>query len=76
MSSEHSAEVIGFSKDGDALVRLGDGRELEIPLVEEIRDRFEVGSPALIYFDGNGVLVGWYLPDAGIGMDLRNRRPP
>jgi hypothetical protein len=76
MSSEHTGEVIGFSQGGDVLVRLRDGREIEIPLVDEIRDRFEVGSPALIYFDGNGILVGWYLPDAGIGVDLRNRRPP
>jgi hypothetical protein len=76
VSSEHTAAVIAFSRGGDALVRLGDGRELEIPVVDEIRDRCEVGSPALIYFDGNGNLVGWYLPDAGIGVDLRDRRPP
>jgi DNA-binding transcriptional regulator LsrR (DeoR family) len=76
VSSEHSAEVIGFSRAGDVLVRLGDGRALELSLVDEIRDRFEVGSRALIYFDADGTVVGWYLPDAGIGMDLRNRRPP
>lgn len=76
MISEDIGKVIGFSQGGGALVKLDDEREIEIPLVDEIRDRFEVGSPALVYFDHNGILLGWYLPDADIGVDMRDDRPP
>ena len=37
-----------------------------------MRNRFEVGSRALIYLDGKGTLLGWYLPDVGIGVDIQN----
>jgi hypothetical protein len=67
--------VVGVS-GGRVVVRLAHGRAIEIPVVDEIRDRLEVGSPALIYFDDEGILLGWYLPDSGIGVDLRDRRPP
>jgi DNA-binding CsgD family transcriptional regulator len=70
--SEHSAKVVGFSPGGRVLVRLDDGRAIEVPLLEGMRERFDVGAPALVYFDDKGILVGWYLPDAGIGMDMRD----
>jgi DNA-binding CsgD family transcriptional regulator len=70
--SEHRAKVVGFSPGGRVLVRLDDGRAIEVPLLEGMRDRFGVGAAALIYFDEKGILVGWYLPDAGIGMDMRD----
>jgi DNA-binding CsgD family transcriptional regulator len=73
--SEHSAKVVGVS-GGRVHVELADGRAIEIPLIEGIGNRLEVGSPALIYFDDTGTLLGWYLPDAGIGVDMRGDRPP
>jgi DNA-binding CsgD family transcriptional regulator len=73
--NEHKAEVVGVS-GRHVHVRLADGRAIEIPLVEEIGNRLELGSPALIYFDDEGTLMGWYLPDAGIGVDMRGDCPP
>jgi hypothetical protein len=73
-AGEHSAKVVGFSPDGTALLRLDHGREFKVPLLEGIRDRCTVGSPALIYFDDKGIPVGWYLPDAGIGVDMQGDR--
>jgi hypothetical protein len=73
--SEHNAKVVGIS-GGRVLVRLVDGRAIAIPFIEGIGDRLEVGSPALVYFDENEILLGWYLPDAGVGVDLRDDRPP
>lgn len=69
--SEHGAKVVGFSPAGRVLVKLDDGRAIEVPLLEGMRERFQVGAPALVYFDDKGILVGWYLPDAGIGIDMR-----
>jgi DNA-binding CsgD family transcriptional regulator len=57
----------------DALVMsLSDGRELALPLVEQLRDRVRVGSQAIVYFDQQGREVGWYLPDDELGVDLRH----
>jgi hypothetical protein len=66
--SEHAAKVVGFSPDGTVLVRLDDGRAIHLPLVEGIRDRCEVGSAVLVYFDEGGEPLAWYLPDAGTGV--------
>jgi hypothetical protein len=56
------AEVVGFPSGGRVLVRLDDGRAIEVPLLDGMRNRCEVGSPVLIYFDDQGTLMGWYLP--------------
>jgi hypothetical protein len=74
--SEQRAEVIGFSQDDRALVMLERGGTMEIPLIDEIRDRFEVGSQVLVYFDDEGNLLGCYLPDADIGLDMRADSEP
>jgi DNA-binding CsgD family transcriptional regulator len=73
--SEHNAKVVGLS-GGRVIVTLPDRRAIEIPLIEGLGNRLEVGSPALIYLDDKGVLLGWYLPDSGIGVDMRGDRPP
>ena len=74
--SERSAEVVGISQGDRILVRLEDGRAMEIPLIDEIRDRLEAGSPVLVYFDDEGNLLGCYLPDARIGLDMRQDPEP
>jgi hypothetical protein len=74
--SEHRAEVIGFSQDDRALVMLERGGTMEIPLIDEIRDRLEVGSQVLVYFNEAGNLLGCYLPDADIGLDMRDDSEP
>jgi DNA-binding CsgD family transcriptional regulator len=72
--NERSGKVAGFSPGGRVHVRVDDGRAIEVPMLEGMRNRFEVGARALIYFDDKGILVGWYLPGAGIGVDMRDDR--
>ncbi|MBN1530514.1 MAG: helix-turn-helix transcriptional regulator [Thermoleophilaceae bacterium] len=54
------------------VMSLTDGRELELPLVDQLRDRVRVGSQAIVYFDQHGREVGWYMPDEELGVDLRH----
>ena len=57
------------------MLTLQDGRDLEVPLLEQIRGRVDVGASAIVYFDQHDRLVGWYLPDEEIGVDLRHWAP-
>jgi DNA-binding CsgD family transcriptional regulator len=58
---------------GDGLVlTLQDGRDLDVPVLEQIRGRVEVGAAAIVYFDQQDRAIGWYLPDEEIGVDLRH----
>ena len=56
--------------DNGLLVRLYDGRAQELPAPDELSDQWKVGDPVLVFFDGRDVL-GWYLPESQIGVDLR-----
>jgi DNA-binding CsgD family transcriptional regulator len=61
---------------GDGLVlTLQDGRDLDVPVLEEIGGRVEVGAAAIVYFDQRDRTIGWYLPDEEIGVDLRHWAP-
>jgi DNA-binding CsgD family transcriptional regulator len=58
---------------GDGLVlTLQDGRDLDVPVLEQIRGRVSVGASAIVYFDQHDRTVGWYLPDEEVGVDLRH----
>jgi hypothetical protein len=58
---------------GDGLVlTLQDGRDLDVPVLEQIRSRVSVGASAIVYFDHHDRTVGWYLPDEEVGVDLRH----
>jgi DNA-binding CsgD family transcriptional regulator len=58
---------------GDGLVlTLQDGRDLDVPVLEEVRDRVRIGASAIVYFDQQDREIGWYLPDEEIGVDLRH----
>jgi DNA-binding CsgD family transcriptional regulator len=70
-ASEVRARVVVPAADEGVLLKLEDGRSLEVPLVDPMRDRFDSGSPALVYFDQVGHTVGWYLPDVELGVDMR-----
>jgi DNA-binding CsgD family transcriptional regulator len=73
--SERRAEVVGFPASDRALLRLDGGRTIEVPLPETIRDRgLDKGTPALVYFNQNGAIVGWYVPEAGLGVNMRTDR--
>jgi DNA-binding transcriptional LysR family regulator len=74
--AERGAEVVRLAAHFRAVLEVDDGRTIEVPVPEGLRGRFEVGSPALVYFDADGSLVGWYLPQAQLGVDLRAERGP
>jgi DNA-binding CsgD family transcriptional regulator len=62
------------SRDSVALT-LQDGRDLDVPVLDEVRDRLSVGASAVVYFDQQERTIGWYLPDEEIGVDLRHWAP-
>lgn len=69
------ATVSALVGDDGLALRLQDGRDLEVPLLEQIRDRVEIGASAIVYFDQHDWTMGWYLPDEEIGVDLRHWGP-
>lgn len=70
-ASALTATVSDFRRKDRVLLRLQDGRDLEVPLLEQIRDRVDAGTAAIVYFDQRDRVVGWYLPAEQLGVDLR-----
>ena len=68
---EHAATVVGRWGDGQALLQLGDHHHLEAPAPTPMQGMFDVGDKAIVYLLPDGGLAGWYLPDAKVGVDLR-----
>ena len=65
-----AGEIVAHWAEEKLLVRLRDGREVELPSPAEAEGQWEVGDPVLVYFDGKAPL-GWYLPDRQFGVDFR-----
>jgi hypothetical protein len=63
--------VLADSKGASAQLRLADGSELELPVPEDLSKLFREGQRVLLYHDAGGELLGWYLPDEQMGLDLR-----
>ena len=74
-ASAVTATVEAVNPNGEAVLRLQDGRDLEVPVIDQIRDRVEVGAAIIAYFDQRERVVGWYLPDEELGVDLGSGRP-
>ena len=74
-ASALSATVAALRRKDRLALHLQDGRELEVPLLEQIRDGVYVGASAIVYFDQRSRMVGWYLPDEELGVDLRGWAP-
>jgi DNA-binding CsgD family transcriptional regulator len=74
-SSAIRATVSALPRGDGLVLTLQDGRDLDLPVVEQIRGRVSVGAPAIVYFDQQDRAVGWYLPDEEIGVDLRHWAP-
>ena len=74
-ASALSATVADLRRKDRLMLRLQDGRDLEVPLVEQIRDGAQVGASAIVYFDERSRIVGWYLPEEELGVDLRDWAP-
>jgi hypothetical protein len=71
-ASATKATVSSLRRDGGLVLTLQGGRELEVPLPEQIRDRVDVGASVITYFDHLDHAIGWYLPDQELGVDLRH----
>jgi DNA-binding CsgD family transcriptional regulator len=71
-SAAVGATVAAVNGKDSLVLSLQDGRELELPLVEQLRERVAEGTQAIVYFDQHGREVGWYLPDEELGVDLRH----
>ena len=74
-ASASRGTVWAFHGDDVLVLRLEDGRDLDVPLPGEIRDRVKLEAPAIAYFDQHDRTIGWYLPDEEIGVDLRHWAP-
>jgi hypothetical protein len=64
-------EILARWGDEQLLARLYDGRPLELPAPEELDDEWVVGDPLMVFFE-NEAVVGWYLPDMQLRVDLRD----
>ena len=71
-ASAIKATVAGLPQDDEVALKLQDGRDLDLPLPEDLSDHVDVGSSAIVYFDPCDRAVGWYLPDDELGVDLRH----
>ena len=69
------ATVSRVAGNDKVLLRLQDGRDLEVPVLEPIRERLDGGTAAIVYFDGHDRAVGWYLPELDLGVDMRHWAP-
>ena len=74
-ASAVTATVVAVKPKGEAVLRLQDGRDLEVPVIDQIRDSVDVGASIIAYFDQRDRVVGWYLPDEELGVDLRQWAP-
>ncbi len=69
------ATVRDAPRSDRVLLRLQDGRDLEVPVLAPIRAGLDIGVPAIVYFDGHEQPVGWYLPQLDLGVDMRHWAP-
>jgi hypothetical protein len=68
-------EILARWSDKQLLVRLYDGRPIELPAPEELEGEWDVGDQVMVFFE-NEAVVGWYLPDKQLGVDMRNPGDP
>jgi hypothetical protein len=56
---------------GILVLRLADGGEGELEVPAHLCHLIRPGISLILYHDPGGELLGWYVPDRGIGLDLR-----
>jgi len=69
------AKVSGTPKGDRVRLTLQDGQGLEVPSLDPVSNCLEIGVPAIVYFDRHDRAVGWYLPEAELGVDMRHWTP-
>lgn len=65
------AVAIETPVDGRVRIRLGDGSERQLSAPEEISELLRPGLRVVLYHGPNSELLGWYLPEHNVGLDLR-----
>jgi len=75
-ASAMRATVSGLPRGDGLILTLQDGRDLDVPVLDEIRPHVRAGAAAIVYFDQQDRVIGWYLPDEEIGVDLRRWAAP
>ena len=65
------AVVVRGWDEGNVDLRLESGDERSMPIPEALREHFDVGSRVVLYLDAEEELLGWYLPEEHVGLDLR-----
>ena len=63
-----------WQREAKALIRLEDGGVVEAVGAERLEDTFELGAPAIVFYDGADVMTGWMLADRRIGVIIRRGR--
>jgi hypothetical protein len=53
-------------------LRLDDGSERRLSVPEGADELLRPGLEVILYHGAGGGLAGWYVPDQGIGFDLRS----
>jgi hypothetical protein len=56
---------------GILMLRFPDGDETELRVPDHLCHLIRPGISLILYHDPGGELLGWYVPDRGIGLDLR-----
>jgi hypothetical protein len=69
--SKVEAVVVETSADARALLRLEDGSEQQLSAPEEMSELLRPGLRVILYHGPDDELLGWYLPEHEIGLDLR-----
>jgi hypothetical protein len=69
--AEHGSVLI-VTDLGRAVVGLGDGRVIWVPLPDRLRGGIEAGVPVTVYLALEGHVVGWYVPELELGVDMRH----
>ena len=71
-TAEVRAVTLSEASSGQVRLRLEDGSEQELAVPDHLSRLIRPGLDFVLYHGSDGRLLGWYLPDRGIGLDLRS----
>jgi hypothetical protein len=66
------AVAVSPAVEGEVRLRLEDGGEQQLSVPEDLSDLFRPRLRVVLYQGADGELQGWYVPEHGIGCDLRS----
>jgi hypothetical protein len=65
--------LAGYRSDSQtAVIELTDGRTIETAGAKQLEGYLKVGDPAVVYFDRDQRVIGFLLPNANVGVNLRH----